>query len=154
MRTWTLPNGITVEQCGPRRINLFLVWADDEAVGLDETRIRELWPECRDVRSLGPDLFIVDGVAASPVAPTIASPPRASLQDSPVQLAGLALAVARASADPRHIVTALTDLGLARLKECDAERAGNCWKKPSPGHASLAIATARSTPCAASRRPS
>src|SRR5262249_19117293 len=61
-RSWLLPNGEKAEQCGERRSDLLLVWAEQEATSLDETWIKAHWPACNEVRRIGEGLFLVRGV--------------------------------------------------------------------------------------------
>ena len=52
--SWVLPNGETAEQCGERRSDVLLVWADDEEQTLDEGWINSHWSVCTEVRRIGP----------------------------------------------------------------------------------------------------
>ena len=62
-RTWTVPGGELAEQCGARRADLRLAWAEDAAAPLDEPQIKALWPDSRESRAIGPNLYFVAGVA-------------------------------------------------------------------------------------------
>jgi tetratricopeptide (TPR) repeat protein len=118
-RTFALPNGESVEQCGDRAADCLLVWPEESAEDLDEERVRSRWPQARRYERLGPRLFLVEGLgtrtAADPgPAPSGAWPP----QDvSPRQHAEEVLADARRSGDRTKEVTAQTDLGIIILSE-------------------------------------
>ena len=120
-RTWTLPGGAAAEQCGARRTDLRLAWAEDETAPLDDDRIEALWPRRRESRAIGPNLYLVSGIESErPSATTRPEPepePKAPPQVSPRDLAERALAAARAAGDRRSTITALADLGLALLLE-------------------------------------
>jgi hypothetical protein len=119
-RTWTLPNGAAAEQCGERDAGLLLAWADDETRPLDETRIRSRWPGSERVEKLEQNLFLVGGVAS----PAAESGPVAALpKEVEAQLADAALAAARRTGDRRGEASALTDLGIAHLRQGNAARA-------------------------------
>ena len=122
-RTWTLPDGTTVEQWGPRRADLRLAWAEDETCPLDEARVRAVWPECWEVRAVGRNLLLVSGLDLERPASSSGSAPAAAVPESTVLRAERLLAVARASADPRRDAIALADLGLAFLEEGNPQRA-------------------------------
>jgi tetratricopeptide (TPR) repeat protein len=122
-RTWTLPGGAQVEQCGPRQADLVLVWAEDKALLLDETRLRSLWMECREIRQIAKDLYLVAGANPErlqvPLVPKTEEPG----SDSPLILAEQALAAARQTGERRRIVASLIDLGVARLLNGDSSNA-------------------------------
>ena len=63
-RALILPGGELAEPCGERAAGLLLVWAEDNGEPLDEARIKSRWPEAQQCRRLGPNLLLVDGVAA------------------------------------------------------------------------------------------
>jgi tetratricopeptide (TPR) repeat protein len=118
-RSFVLPSGESVEQCGERSVDCLLAWPDDLAEVLDDERVRSRWPEARRHRRLGPRLFLVDGVATrsaskNGAAPAPALPPQ---DESPRQQAEQALAAARQGGDRAREVTALTDLGIIILSE-------------------------------------
>jgi tetratricopeptide (TPR) repeat protein len=130
-RTWTVPGGEVAEQCGPRRADLRLAWAEDATTPLDERRITSLWPNCRERRAIGPNLYFVAGIAPQWSGPGPA--PRADCeagtqgeelpQEASRALAEQALETARAAGDLRQTVVARTDLGLALLQEGETRRA-------------------------------
>jgi tetratricopeptide (TPR) repeat protein len=118
-RSFVLPNGESLEQCGERAVDCVLVWPEDQAEDLDVEQVRSRWPQARRHRRLGPRLFLVDGVAARG-APGNGPAPEATLppQDvTPRQQAEAVLAAARQGGDRAREVTALTDLGIVVLSE-------------------------------------
>jgi tetratricopeptide (TPR) repeat protein len=115
---WVLPTGERVEPCGERQSDLLLVWAENQAPPLDESRIRVRWPQSPRVQRLGDSFYLVAGVKAAGV-----SGEAESVEGCPNQLAERALAAARRDGDCRREVTALTDLGLIHLHGNDASRA-------------------------------
>ena len=118
-RRWTMPDGVEAEQCGPRRSDLMLAWAEDEAAPpLDEGRIRERWEACAEVRPIGHGVFLSYGTG-----PSRAPSGPGESQDPPRLLSERSLAEARAAADFEGEVTALADLGLAYLKVGDFRKA-------------------------------
>jgi tetratricopeptide (TPR) repeat protein len=122
-RTFVLPTGESVEQCGERASDMILVWTEDEAE-LHEDRIKAQWPEGRRYRRLGPSLFLVGGVPtqkAPAAAATASSLPSPDL--SPRQHAEQILAAARQSGDRAKEALALTDLGVIVLSEGDPRAA-------------------------------
>ena len=127
-RTWTVPGGELAEQCGARRADLRLAWAEDAAAPLDEPQIKALWPDSRESRAIGPNLYFVAGVApnwtrAEPQAKTEADTRGEAVpRESARALAERALETARAAGDLRRTVTARTDLGVALLGKGDTPR--------------------------------
>ena len=115
---WLLPNGETAEQEGERETDLLLAWPREETSSLDEGALRSRWPEARRVQRLGKNLFLVAGVRGQEAGPQAEPTP-----GDPRQAAERLLAAARAAGDRRREVTALTDLGIVTLRECDARRA-------------------------------
>src|SRR5260370_40074714 len=59
-RSWVLPNGESVELLREKQTNLLLVWSEDEASPIDETRVTSRWPESRCARKVGNNLFLVE----------------------------------------------------------------------------------------------
>jgi tetratricopeptide (TPR) repeat protein len=118
-RTFVLPSGESVEQCGERAVDCVLVYPEDPDEDLGEERVRSRWPEARQHRRLGPRLFLVEGVSARGGAgngpASAAGTP--TPEGSPRQQAEEVLAAARKSGDRAREVTALTDLGIAILSE-------------------------------------
>jgi tetratricopeptide (TPR) repeat protein len=122
-RTFILPSGDPVEQCGERVMDGLLVWPEDPTEDLDEEQIRSRWPEARHRRRLGPRLFLVEGVmtrASSGNGAAAESPPQ---EVGPRRMAEEALASARRDVDRTREVTALTDLGVIALNEGDPRAA-------------------------------
>lgn len=117
-RALTLPNGESAERWGERRTDLLLAWTDDETHPLDESRIKARWPGCREVRQIGPDLFLVSGIEARVAAnePIVTT-------GTPQERAERFLAAARQSGDLPGEVLALTDLGVVCQKSGDLPRA-------------------------------
>jgi tetratricopeptide (TPR) repeat protein len=112
-RTWQLPNGEEAEQEGTRRMDVMLVWAIDNQL-LDKARIQGQWPQCSRVELLGPRLFLVCGVASSPVQSRADSP--SPELPSPRQ-AEERLAQARRNGDKVQVASLLADLGLLAFDE-------------------------------------
>jgi tetratricopeptide (TPR) repeat protein len=119
-RAWLLPNGHSAERHGEKRSDLILVWAEDAAAVPDEARIRAQWPEGREVRQIGENLFLVSGVELPP-SPGAAAP--LPPQTCPLPAAEQLLAAARQRGDRRAEAQALTDLGILHYQEGDARRA-------------------------------
>jgi len=117
---WLLPNGETAEQCGARQTDLLLVWAEYHHLPLDETRIREDWPQSTRVESLGPNLFLLWGVAAPAANNGTETLPS---EDPSQEQAEQWLAAARRSGDRSGEASALTDLGLLALEHGDVPHA-------------------------------
>ncbi|MDR3637873.1 MAG: tetratricopeptide repeat protein [Isosphaeraceae bacterium] len=126
-RALTLPNGKWGEPCGARRYDRRFAWAEDEAAPLDEMRIRAIWPEVQEYRSLGPNLYLLGDVgqerveadsASRPEATRVEGPsgPDSSAELSPQALAERSLETARRAGDRAGEVTALIDLALVFLK--------------------------------------
>jgi tetratricopeptide (TPR) repeat protein len=111
--TWQLPNGNEAKQEGARRTDLVLVWSD-EGHPLDESRIREQWPQSTEVQSLGPRLFLVSGVVVVQDQ-RVAEPPLP--EQSSQEQAEQQLVEARRSGDKAQEVSALADMGLLNLDE-------------------------------------
>lgn len=82
VRVWILPNGEPVEQWGDRQTDLVFAWAEDEAIPLDEARIRWRWPEIRGVRPLGENLYLVLGVKSERPIAAVSSGPEPVLEES------------------------------------------------------------------------
>ena len=120
--SWVLPNGETAEQCGERRSDVLLVWAEDEERTLDGTWINSHWSGCTEVRSIGPKAFVLWGVA--PPDPGSAAE-QTQAQNVPHQVAEHRLAAARQGNDKQREITALVDLGLALVHRGDSARAVN-----------------------------
>jgi tetratricopeptide (TPR) repeat protein len=60
---WLLPNGCTAEQCGERQTDLWLVWGNPNSPPLDLALVQSRWPGSSRIEPLGPNLFLVRGVA-------------------------------------------------------------------------------------------
>lgn len=117
---WTLPGGGTAQRCGARRTDLLLVWSGDDSVPLDEARIRARWPQSREIRSIGPRLYLASGVEPALVEEKRPAPQNELPHEIPGrQLADEALAAARQAGDPRRIATALIDLAVSYLNKVD-----------------------------------
>jgi tetratricopeptide (TPR) repeat protein len=117
--SWLLPNGQSAEQEGQRQTDVMLVWPEDPANPVDEARIKTRWPQSTRVQALAGNLFVVFGV----------TPPSASLEPmqlspaNPREAAQQLLTAADKSSDLGKKATALTDLGVAHLREGDFVRA-------------------------------
>ncbi len=102
---WVLPDGGQAEQAGARQAGLLLVWADGP---LEEDHIKARWPQATRCQRIGPNGFVVGGVAVE--APEATPPP-----GDPVKQAEQLLAEARQSGDRRRELDALTDLGIVTM---------------------------------------
>jgi tetratricopeptide (TPR) repeat protein len=113
-----LPDGRTAERCGENRRDLLLVWGEGGPAGVDEARVRSLWPEGRDVERLGDNLFLVSGIEP-PIdgAAPLPEPP------CPIPVTEGLLAAARQRGDRQGEALAQTDLGILRYHEGDYRRA-------------------------------
>ena len=118
-RAWTLPGGAAAEQCGARRSDLRLAWAEDATAPLNDAWIKAHCPPHRESQSIGPNLYLLSGVEpATPRAGAKTEPrPEATPRLSPRALAEQALGAARAAGDRHRMASALADLGLAFLLE-------------------------------------
>jgi tetratricopeptide (TPR) repeat protein len=124
-RSFVLPGGASVEQCGERAVDCLLVWSEGSAADLDAERVRSRWPEARRHLRLGPRLFLVDGVSAragsgNGASAAVELPPP---DVNPRQQAEAILVAARQGGDRTKEVSALTDLGIITLTEGDARSA-------------------------------
>jgi tetratricopeptide (TPR) repeat protein len=125
-QVWTLPNSQSAEQVGARRTDLALAWAEDESLALDEERIKSRWPKSQGFQKLAENLFLIRGVEPPHPSP---APLLRSVEgvgggvESPLQLAEQTLVTARRAGDPRHIATALTDLGIVLTRQGHSQRA-------------------------------
>ena len=122
-RHWTLPDGTSAEQCGPRRADLVLAWMEDETNPIDEARIRERWEKASGVRSIGAGVYLVSGIEPAPPKAATGPAPDLTATGSPLQLAERALDAARGGGDGRRLAAALGDLAAASLGDKDARRA-------------------------------
>jgi tetratricopeptide (TPR) repeat protein len=117
---WLLPSGEATEQCGDRQTDVMLVWAEGEAICLDESSLRTRWPGSTRVQPLGSNLFAVHGSVLLKAEP---APGQPISDNSPRQLAEQQLQTARRQADIGRLVTALTDLGILLAQEGACQRA-------------------------------
>jgi len=117
-QVWTLPDGKSAEQCGERQNDLILAWSEDDAIELDEPRIKAHWPQCNRIQLLGTNLFLVAGV---PLADGANFSEQA--QGQPREQAERVLAAARTGGDRRKEATALTDLAVAHMRDSDNQHA-------------------------------
>jgi tetratricopeptide (TPR) repeat protein len=115
-RTWVLPNGESAEQQGERQTDLLLVWAEDDGAPLDEARVRSRWPQGKQFRRIGKNLFLVSGI--EPAADVPMSP-----AGSPPEQAEKLLAAARQAGDRRREALALDDLGVVLTRSGKAAQA-------------------------------
>jgi tetratricopeptide (TPR) repeat protein len=119
-QAWTLPDGTSAEQAGPRQTGLVLAWAEDETTGLNEARVQSRWPAGKRFRRVGDNLYLVAGVEPPrPEAEPDPAPPPGCPRAQGEQL----LAAARRAGDRRGEATALTDLGIMSLNEGDTSGA-------------------------------
>jgi hypothetical protein len=132
--TLLLPGGESVEKCSERAVDGLLVWPEDPAGSLDEEQVRTRWPEARQLRRLGPRLFLIQGVGGRAASGNGATAP-ADLppQDvSPKQMAEERLASARRGGVRTLEVTALTDLGIIVLSEGNPRAAIGLFEEALP----------------------
>jgi len=137
--TWTVPNGSEAEQAGERTENHLLVWSDDDAQIVDQDAILSRWPEATAYRKLGPQLFLVSGVAVASAAPdeTTKNQPQESADVSrdPIEQAQELLAAARANGERAAESSLLVDLGILCLQRDD--------NAPAIEHLEQAVAISR-----------
>jgi tetratricopeptide (TPR) repeat protein len=134
---WLIPNGAEARQEGGRQTDLLLVWAKDDGQRLDEPTIRRLWPQSGRIQSLGPRLFLVEGVKgdcpnfrASENGTVPLAPATVPVSEEPLgKQAEQRLAVARRSGDRAGEATALADLGLFALDEGNLPQATACLEE-------------------------
>jgi tetratricopeptide (TPR) repeat protein len=119
-RSFVLPDGALVEQCGNKESDLILVWPKEETSALDEAQIRAQWPEAKACRKIGDNLFVVSGIARKRPQK---EPEPDTTQGSSYEVAEQKLAMARRSGDPRRIAGALTDHGILALERSNPPRA-------------------------------
>ena len=122
-RTFQLPNGRTVEQCGERQSDLILVWPELNGHGLELDQLQARWPGASDIQKLGAHLFLVAGVSLSPAGLDAKPEQPLPSADCPTAEADAILAAARQQGDRASEATALADLGVIALNEGDAQRA-------------------------------
>ena len=122
-RSFVLPNGRSVEQCGERQNDLALVWPEDDGAGFEIDQLEARWPGATSIRKLGERLFVVFGVASSPATASAKSKQPLPGTDCPAAEAEAILAAAREHGDRQKEATALADLGAIALNEGDAHRA-------------------------------
>jgi hypothetical protein len=124
-RSFVLPNGRKVEQCGERQTDLILVWRQGkgEEVSLDTEQLRGQWPEGKDFRKLGKNLFLVAGLGAQTKKCEAGVAPPTVPDGCPRAYAEQNLATARSSGDSSKLASALIDVGVLTLNEGDAKRA-------------------------------
>jgi tetratricopeptide (TPR) repeat protein len=119
-RSWVIPDGALVEQCGNKESDLILVWPEDETDRLDPERIRAQWPDSKECRQIGDDVFVVWGIARKRPQK---EPETETIPQSSAAQAEAMLVAARQSGDQRRVAAALTDLGLIMLEGANANRA-------------------------------
>jgi tetratricopeptide (TPR) repeat protein len=117
---WLLPSGETTEQCGERQRDVIVVWAEGEAICLDEASLRTRWPESTRVQPLGRNLFAVHG---SVLVTAETTPGQPISQNSTRRVAEQQLLTARRQPDIGRFVTALTDLSILLAQEGACQRA-------------------------------
>jgi tetratricopeptide (TPR) repeat protein len=122
-RSFLLPNGRSVEQCGERQSDLALVWPQENGLGFEIDQLEALWPGATRVQKLGESLFLVSGVELSPARAGVTPERPPPSADCPTAEAQAILAAARQRGDREQEATALADLGVIALNEGDAKRA-------------------------------
>jgi tetratricopeptide (TPR) repeat protein len=108
--TWVLPNGVSAVQSGERRTDALIVWTNDEKTPLDESRLRQHWPQANRFERLGENSFLVGGIEEEKTEAALAP-------ETPLAAAQRLLAAARASANHQGIASALADVGAVYLHE-------------------------------------
>ena len=116
--TWMLPGGRSAEQIGERQTDVILVWGENAAAPLDEAGLKARWPASTRVEQLGVNLFVVFGVAPAAGKEAAPLPTAANPREAAEQL----LSAADKAADLGKRATALTDLGVALVREGDFAR--------------------------------
>lgn len=110
-RVWILPNGCTAIQCGERRTDLLLVWAENGEP--QQHNVESKWPD-KSVQRIGPNVFVL--TSSENGDPSGIGP------DSRRQAEEL-LAAARMQNDRQREAWALADLGVACLRDGDTQQA-------------------------------
>lgn len=121
-RDWRLPNGGVVTPCGGRRTDLRLTWPEDPSTPLGKGYIAQCWPGDREIRSLGPALYLVAGLDAAPPAGGTKAAEDVP-QETELAITEHALDAAIRSGDRRRVVVASADLGLVLLHIGQPQRA-------------------------------
>ncbi|OAI51256.1 hypothetical protein AYO44_04985 [Planctomycetaceae bacterium SCGC AG-212-F19] len=85
--TWTLPSGETVDQVGARQADCLLAWSADEKQPLEESVLRERWPDATEFLHLGGNLVVVVGNPGQPAAKDVASGNAAAQPHDVIELA-------------------------------------------------------------------
>jgi len=119
-RNFLLPDGSSAEQCGERQGDLLVVWTQG-GEPLDPERIQARWPQGKEVRKLGQNLYLVAGLGKQRTAGDSAPEPEPPA--SPREHAEQLLAAARLAGDRRKEATAMADRGVILLSEGDAQGA-------------------------------
>jgi hypothetical protein len=122
-RSFALPNGRSVEQCGERQSDLALVWPQENGIGLEIDQLEARWPGATSIQKLGENLFLVSGVELSPARASVKPEEPLPSADCPTAEAEAILAAAQLQGDRAKEATALADLGAIALNEGDAQRA-------------------------------
>ncbi len=118
-RAFVLPNGRPVSQCGPRGSDVLLAWSEGPSRALSDQDVARRWPEGKQVRRLGRNLFMVAGPAvnAASAAAESQAPAPVVPGGSPREQAERILETARRSGDRRVEASVLADLGVIELNE-------------------------------------
>jgi tetratricopeptide (TPR) repeat protein len=118
-RALVLPDGRQAERCGDKRTDLLFVWGDAGSAA-DEARIRAAWPETKEVRRVGENLFLAIGVSPppQPEEPGAQLPPA----PCPIPVTERLLDDARRRGDRRGQAIALTDLGILLYHDGELRR--------------------------------
>ena len=117
-QTWLLPDGAVAEQCGERRTDILLVWAEGDTISLDAAWMQSRWPDGSRWQQLAARLFLVGGVEPPRVKEELAQ-----TGECPRRLAEQRLATARRTGDRQEEALALADLGAMSLHASDVPRA-------------------------------
>jgi tetratricopeptide (TPR) repeat protein len=118
-RALVLPDGRQAERCGDKRTDLLFVWGEAGSA-TDEAKIRAAWPEARDVRRVGENLFLATGVSPPPPP----EEPGAQLPPAPcpIPVTERLLDDARRRGDRRGQAISLTDLGILLYHDGELRR--------------------------------
>jgi tetratricopeptide (TPR) repeat protein len=104
-----------------------MVWSEDETRPLDEARIRSAWPEGKNVREIGKNLFVVSGIEprarSEDQGEGKPGPVTEPAEEDPRWIAERLLDRARREGDRDGEAAALTDLGIIHHEAGESSRA-------------------------------
>lgn len=133
---WVTPAGEPAKQIGRKRKDLLLVWSKDANAAYDEQHLAQHWPELKECRRLGTNLFLLSGVGEHQTF-SEANKARYQLErlhakeehfaelsspeNDPRRRAEEMLSSARLSGDLNKQAVALIDLGSTLVRHDEAE---------------------------------